>query len=161
VVILTTTAPAAANPASEPGGSTASDGGPHTLNCDGEIYPVATQKIADMYNQNTDQVPSVITGLVASNTTEIRVENARQKYYTVKTNNDLNITDVSVGSADNPDIMVKLDKETVCDAYTSDDRVDTVTAAYEDGEITITATGTLDKAKVFIGKQAAGILDMF
>lgn len=132
-----------------------------TITCAGEPHPVDTQDAVALYNENTDAVPSVLTGAIASNTTEIRIENASQEYYTVRTNTELNVTDVSVGPADDPDLIVRSDRDTACDAYTASDRVGTLKTAYENDDITIEATGTLDKAKVFVGERAVDVLNMF
>ena len=131
------------------------------ITCGGETGEIQIDQVVAVYNDNTDAVPSMVGSVAASNTTELQVENAAQEYYTLQADGSLAITSVELGEAENPNVIVKTDRQTACSLYTAADPVAAFNQAYDSGEITIEGAGTIDKAKVFIAKQAMNLAGMF
>lgn len=132
-----------------------------TITCDGEDISIQTDAATDLYNENIDEIPSYLRGLVASNTTEIHVENADPEYYTVTTNDDREVTDVRFGETDSPDVTVTTDEATACSVYQSDDPVATARDEYSNDDITIESTGVVNKVKVSVVDTVVDLADMF
>ena len=130
------------------------------ITCNGKTTEVPVAQATELYNNNTDAVPDIIRSAVASNTTELQISNASQEYYTVNTNDDLKITDVTVGEASNPDVIVQTDRDTACALYTSEEPVTTFEQAYADGEIEIEANGFVDSAKVYVVDKVVKALNI-
>jgi len=103
----------------------------------------------------------MVGSVAASNTTELQVKNAAQGNYTLQADGSLEITSVELGEAENPNVIVKTDRQTACSLYTAEDPVAAFNQAYDSGEITIEGDGTIDKAKVFMIKQAMNLAGMF
>jgi len=131
------------------------------ITCGGETGEIQINQVVDVYNDNTDAVPSMVGSVAAANTTELRIKNAAQEHYTLQADGSLEITSVELGEAENPNVIVKTDRQTACSLYTAADPVATFNQAYDSGEITIEGAGTIDKAKVFIAKQAMNLAGMF
>lgn len=119
-----------------------------TLNC-GESVNVAIPHAIQLYNENTDSVPDMIGGAIASNTTEFIVTDSN-KTFTLQTDNSLKINSYTVSDAANPDVIVKADTDTVCSVTTATDPVAAFNTAYDSGAITIEGTNTADQAKIFV-----------
>ena len=132
-----------------------------SITCGGETGEIQIDQVVALYNNNTDAVPSMVGSVAASNTTELQVKNAAQGNYTLQADGSLEITSVELGEAENPNVIVKTDRQTACSLYTAEDPVAAFNQAYDNGEITIEGDGTIDKAKVFIVKQAMNIAGMF
>jgi len=131
------------------------------ITCGGETGEIQIDQVVALYNNNTDAVPSMVGSVAASNTTELQVKNAAQGNYTLQADGSLEITSVELGEAENPNVIVKTDRQTACSLYTAEDPVAAFNQAYDNGEITIEGDGTIDKAKVFMIKQAMNIAGMF
>jgi hypothetical protein len=131
------------------------------ITCGGETGAVQIDQVVAFYNNNTDAVPSMIGSVAASNTTELYIANATQRYYTLQADGSLEITSVELGEADDPNMIVETDRETACSLYTASDPVADFNQAYDSGEITIDGVGTVDKAKVFVVERAMDLAGMF
>ena len=103
----------------------------------------------------------MVGSVAASNTTELQVKNAAQQNYTLQADGSLEITSVELGAAEDPNVIVKTDRQTACSLYTATDPVAAFNQAYDSGEITIEGAGTIDKAKVFIVERAMDLAGMF
>lgn len=121
-----------------------------TVTCGGEGVEVPLSDVKAGYNANTDVVPDMLQSAVMSNTTELRVDGLQADSFIVKTGSDGDIQTLTTGSVDEPDVIVETDKETVCGTLVSENPAQSFQTAYEDGEIDIRATNTVDKAKVFV-----------
>jgi len=131
------------------------------ITCGGETGEIQINQVVDVYNDNTDAVPSMVGSVAAANTTELRIKNAAQEHYTLQADGSLEITSVELGEAENPNVIVQTDRQTACSLYTAADPVAAFNQAYDSGEITIEGAGTIDKAKVFIAERAIDIAGMF
>ena len=131
-----------------------------TITCGTETYDVDMATAASLYNENTDAVPGTIASVISTNTTEVQVENATQKRYTVNTDENMKIVDTAVGPADEPDVIVKTDRDTACAVYTANKPVAAFETAYNNEEITVEATNPVDSAKIYIVDKAVGVLGL-
>jgi len=131
-----------------------------TLTCGTETYDVDIATAVSLYNANTDAVPGPIASVISTNTTEIRIENASQKRYTATTDGNMQIVDTAVGPGDEPDVIVKTDRDTACALYTANKPVEAFETAYNNGEITVEATNPVDSAKVYIVDKVVGVLGL-
>jgi hypothetical protein len=73
----------------------------------------------------------------------------------------MNITDVTVGKTDTPDVIVKTDRDTACSLYTAPNPVNTFNTAYSNGEITVEANGVVNQAKIFVVEKVVEALNIF
>ena len=131
------------------------------ITCGGETGEIQIDRVVAVYNNNTDAVPSMVGSVAASNTTELQVKNAAQQNYTLQADGSLEITSVELGAAEDPNVIVKTDRQTACSLYTATDPVAAFNQAYDSGEITIEGAGTIDKAKMFIVERAMDLAGMF
>jgi len=130
-----------------------------TIQCDGETGEIDVDYAVDLYNENTDSVPSLLQGVIASNTTELQIEDAEQDAYTLQTDGSMEITDVELGSADDPDVIVQTNRETACVLATADDPIDAFNTAYENDEVTVEGQGTVESAKVYVVEIAMEVMN--
>jgi hypothetical protein len=121
---------------------------------------VDIDRAVELYNANTDSVPGPLQGVVASNTTELQIQKAQQKYYTLETDGSMNITDVTVGETDTPDVIVKTDRDTACALYTASNPVNAFNTAYSNDEITVEANGVVNQAKIFVVEKVVEVLNI-
>lgn len=126
------------------------DGETVTVTCNGQSLEVPLSDVKAGYNSNTDVVPDMLQSAVMSNTTELRVDGLQADSFIVETGSDGDIQTLTTGSVDEPDVIVETDKETVCGTLASENPAQSFQSAYEDGDIDIRATNTVDKAKVFV-----------
>jgi len=129
-----------------------------TLNCDVDAVEVDIDTAANLYNNNTDAVPPVISSAVNTNTSELQIRGADQEYYTARTDG-LNLTSVELGQAEEPDVVLVTDRETACSLYFSDEPVSDFQQAYIDDEIEIEAKGTANSAAVFVIEKVTDGID--
>lgn len=131
------------------------------ITCGGETERVQIDQVVALYNNSTDAVPSMIGSVAAANTTELRIKNAAQEYYTLQADGSLEITSVELGEADDPNMIVETDRQTACSLYTAENPVAEFNEAYDSGEITIKGAGMIDRTKVFVVERAIGLAGMF
>jgi len=84
------------------------------ITCGGETGEIQIDQVVAVYNNNTDAVPSMVGSVAASNTTELQVKNAAQQNYTLQADGSLEITSVELGAAEDPNVIVKTDRQTAC-----------------------------------------------
>lgn len=138
----------------------AAHSGHATLTCGEKTHEVNVDKATKLYNNNTDAIPSPIASVLGANQTEIQIDNAAQKYYSVQTASDMTITSVELGQSESPDIIVKTDRDTACSLYTASNPVNTFETAYNNDEIDVKATDPVGSAKVFVVEKVVDILSM-
>ena len=139
----------------------AAHSGHATLTCEEKTHEVNVDTATKLYNNNTDAIPSPIASVLGANQTEIQIDNATQKYYTVQTASDMTITDVELGQSESPDIIVKTNRDTACSLYTASNPVKTFETAYSNDEIKVKATDPVGSAKVFVVEKVVDVLNMF
>lgn len=122
-----------------------------SLTCGETDVSVPLSDVKEMYNNNTEQVPAILQPAITSNTTVIEVTGADNPHYTLRTGEgSLQATTLTATKADDPDVIVQVEKSVVCKLPQSSDPVKTLTDAHEDGALKIEAKSTVDKAKVFV-----------
>lgn len=121
-----------------------------TLTCEGETAEIPLDNATSAFNQNVDTIPDQIKPFLKSNTTELQIRNASQISYTIKTNDTFHITNATVGSPVEPDVIVLTDRATACGLYAAEDPVAAFQDAYKAGDIEIEGRGLINQAKVFI-----------
>lgn len=131
-----------------------------TLTCDGEQADIPIENVTTQFNQNVDKIPDKIKPFLRSNTTELQIRNASQVSYTIKTNDTFHITQATVGSPAEPDVIILTDRATACSLYTAEDPVTAFQDAYEAGDIEIEGRGLINQAKVFIVERLFGAGDL-
>lgn len=129
-----------------------------SLNCE-QTETVPVPHAIEVYNNNTESVPDVIGGSIASETVEFTNTDSNNSF-TLQTTDSLEIDSYSSNQADDPDVIVQTDTETLCNLATASDPVSEFNSAYDSNKITIEATNTVDKAKVFIVDTAMELIDI-
>lgn len=131
---------------------------PVSIDCSDGEYSIDYPTVAQLYNKNTDAVPGLVKPLIQSNTTKVVIEDASQRYYTVKTNPSMEITSISLGEPTNEDVVVRTDRKTACQLYTTDQPVQTFQRVYGNDRIEINPNGTLKSAAVGIADAVADFI---
>lgn len=142
-----------------PSASQASQASLPSLQCGNTTYDVDVRKAVGLYHENTDAVPPAIAPLVAANTTELRIDGASQRYYTIYMDSSLSITAVDLSQPSNPDVIVSTNRATACTVFTSATPASTAQTAYADGDISVRATNPVDQVKVSVVEGLTNIAD--
>lgn len=117
-----------------------------TIECDGSEAHVDIEEAIEIFESNTDSIPSIIKPALAANTTHLKIENANNNDYTIKLDDSLSVTQIELGEPNNPDVIITTTRDISCELATSEDPVNTFNKAYENDKINIEHTGAIGGA---------------
>ena len=130
---------------------TTTDENTFSVTCSENTVSVPLSDVKKAYNNNTGQVPGVLEPALTSNTTLVEITGADNPYYTLQTvDGSLEASSLTATETEDPDVIVRVEKSVVCALPQSNDPVQTLTEAHQDGALEITAQSTVNKVKVFI-----------
>lgn len=108
-----------------------------------------TEQVIEAYNENVDEVPTVIRNRFADERVAITLERegAENLQYTAVTNADAEVTSVEEGVVD-PTVKVTTDEETVREVANSEHPGDAGVEAYESEDVQVEGVGVTNTVKV-------------
>ena len=121
-----------------------------TIECEGEDTAVDVETAVALFEDNTDAIPDVIKPVLPSNVTHLQIDGAENGDFEIVLDKEFNVESVEPGEPDDPDVIVKTDRETSCELVTAEDPVATFTKAYEAGDVEVEPTGTVAGAAVYL-----------
>lgn len=121
-----------------------------TIECDGEAAAIDIEESVSLFEGNTEAIPSVIKPVLPSNMTHLHVAGAENGDFAVALDEDLHVESVSIGEPEDPDVIVETDREMACEIVTADDHVEAFVQGYDNGDITVEATGTVGGAVLYV-----------
>jgi len=128
------------------------------INCDGSTATVDIETGVALFEQNTDQIPTVIKPALASNTTHLHIEGAATAHYTVTTDAEFTVTGIKVGEPADPDVVVETNRKTACELATADDPVGTFQTAYANDRIEINSTGVVSGTATYVVDRVVDVV---
>ena len=80
-----------------PVGAQTAPSGTTEIRCDGSSATVDIETAVSLFEENTDQIPSVIKPALSSNTTHLHITGAETTDYTIRTDGDFTVTGLEIG----------------------------------------------------------------
>lgn len=114
---------------------------------------------AGLYNQNLDQVPGYLIGLISGHRIDVRMDSTSgERRFAAVTAEDGRITSFREGTIEDPTLVVETRESTLCRIVISENPIQTASDAYLDGDIEIRATSTVTNIMLSGVKAGAGIV---
>lgn len=107
-------------------------------------------ELVEVYNSNLEEAPGFVTGQLAGKDVEIAVDrtDGETKHYHATLADDARITDYGEGEAEDPDVRVTTDSETLDAIQSADNPSDRAVEAYESGDISVRGVGAVNSVQV-------------
>lgn len=121
-----------------------------SIECNGQEIKGDIEPVVEHYNNNTDQIPSIIKPFIRSNTTDFSIENSSIQNYTVQTNEKLQITNIDTDKPGNPDLLVYTNETVVCNVLESNKPLEKFNKAYNNDKIEIEGKNLKNKIRIFV-----------
>lgn len=117
---------------------------------DGESGSQDIGELVEVYNANLDEAPGFVKGQLAGETVEIAIDTGDNgtQYYHATLAESARITDYGEGPAEDPDVRVTTDAETLEAIQSAETPSDRAVEAYESGEISIQGVGTVNSIEI-------------
>ncbi|MFC7203223.1 hypothetical protein ACFQJC_06830 [Haloferax namakaokahaiae] len=122
----------------------------------------AQDELVVAYNDNADQIPGVLRGQLSGQSVDLRIDTSSgERQYAIRTDSEGRIDSFQEGQAADPTVRVETSASTLCSIIDSNDPVTASSAAYENGEITISGVGVVNSIKIEVVKVATRLLFSF
>lgn len=118
------------------------------------------QALADVYNQNTGELPDFLANQFAGERVELRMTGDTIVVYTVTFDDAARATSITEGSED-PTLRVTVASATLCQTLQSDNPAAEFASAYQNGDVDIDGIGPANALKVTVLKTAISIARVF